>query len=196
MMLDFEKIKTVYKLGRNLSLSDVQVLIKATKTKSYAPSEHIIKAGETKKEVFFIQKGLVRAYKVNEKGNEITTLIRWENQIVASPDILFFDQPSELFFEALERTEVLYLNYDVLQTIISENPKLEANRKYILQNVLKEALKRIDSFVLCSPEERYLNFIKGNPEIVNRVPDKYIANVLGITPVSLSRIRKRILSKK
>ena len=196
MMLDFDKIKTLYKLGRNLTLSDVQVLIKACNTKSYPPGEHIIKAGELKKEVFFILKGLVRVYKVNEKGNEITTLIRWENQIVASADIIFFNQPSELFYEAMERTELLNLNYDVLQTIISENPKLEANRKYILHNVLKEALQRVDSFVLCTPEERYLNFIQGNLDIVNRVPDKYIANVLGITPVSLSRIRKRIVSKK
>ena len=116
--------------------------------------------------------------------------------MVASADVIFFNQPSGLFFQALEPTQLIYIDYDMLQQIISDNPKLEANRKYILQNVLKEALQRVDSFVLCSPEERYLNFIKGNPDIVNRVPDKYIANVLGITPVSLSRIRKRIMSKK
>lgn len=196
MMVDFDKIKKVYKLGKSLTLADIQVLIKATKSKTYGTGEFIIKEGESKKEVFFIQKGLVRVYKVNEKGNEITTLIRWENHMVASADVIFFNQPSGLFFQALEPTQLIYIDYDMLQQIISDNPKLEANRKYILQNVLKEALQRVDSFVLCSPEERYLNFIKGNPDIINRVPDKYIANVLGITPVSLSRIRKRIMSKK
>jgi CRP-like cAMP-binding protein len=87
------------------------------------------------------------------------------------------------------------LDYDVLQDIVSANPKLDANRKYVLQQMLKEALGRIDTFVLMSPEERYLAYVDQNPEIVNRVPDKYIANVLGITPVSLSRIRKRVAKK-
>jgi CRP-like cAMP-binding protein len=154
------------------------------------------KEGETKKDVFLIRKGLVRAYKVNEKGDKITTSIRWENKIVASPNIILFGEPSQHYFETLEPTDVLYLDYDVLQTIITSNPKLEANRKFILQNLLKEALQRIDSFVLLTPEERYLDFIKENPDIVNRVPDKFIANVLGVTPVSLSRIRRRIATKK
>lgn len=196
MKIDFEKIKMVYKLGRNLSLSDVQVLFKSAKTKSYDSGEYLIQQGETKKDVFFIRKGLVRAYKVNDKGDEITMFIRWENKIIASPDVILFNEPSRFFFQTLEPTEVFYMDYDVLQSIISKNPKLESNRKFILQNVLKEALQRIDSFVLLTPEERYLDFIKEKPDIVNRVPNKFIANILGITPVSLSRIRKRIVSKK
>ncbi|MDP5082236.1 MAG: Crp/Fnr family transcriptional regulator [Winogradskyella sp.] len=186
----------IYKLGQKLTLSDVQVLFKSAKTKSYASGEHLIIEGETNRNVFFIRKGLVRAYKINEKGDEITTLIRWENKIIASPDIILFDEPSQLYVETLEHTDVFYIDYDVLQKIISSNHKLESNRKFILQNVLKEALKRIDSFVLLTPVERYLAFIKENPDIVNRVQDKYIANILGITPVSLSRIRKRIITKK
>ena len=73
---------------------------------------------------------------------------------------------------------------------------VEKNRKYILQRLLKESFKRVESFVLLNPEERYLKFIEDNPGLMNRVPNKYIANILGITPVSLSRIRKRIAEKK
>lgn len=195
-MIDFDKIKAIYKLGRKLNFADVQVLIQSAKTKSFALGDHLIQEGEIRKEVFFIRKGLVRAYKIDEKGNEITTLIRWENQILASPDVILFNEPSQFYFEALEPTDVFYMDYDVIQTIVSNNPKLEENRKFILQNLLKEAYRRIDSFVLLTPEERYLNYIATKPEIVNRVPGKYIANVLGVTPVSLSRIRKRIASKK
>lgn len=61
---------------------------------------------------------------------------------------------------------------------------------------MKRMVMHTESFILYSAEERYLNFVKNNPDIVNRVPGKYIANVLGITPVSLSRIRKRIAQKK
>jgi CRP-like cAMP-binding protein len=195
-MIDFEKIKMVYQLGRNLTLADVKVIFSAAKTKSYPVGEYLIRERSIKKEVFLIKKGLVRAFMINDKGNEITTLIRSENQIVASSDTIFFNQPSKLYYEALEPTTVFSIDYDLLQSIIAKNPKLEANTKYVLQNILKESIQRIDSFVLLSPEERYIQFVELNPDIINRVPNKYIANVLGITPVSLSRIRKRISSKK
>ena len=60
---------------------------------------------------------------------------------------------------------------------------------------MREAHLRIEGFILYTPEERYIKFIEKYPDINNRVPDKYIANVLGITPVSLSRIRARIIEK-
>lgn len=195
-MVDLEKLKILYNFGKNLALSDVQVLLKCAKIKSYAQGEYLIKEGQLKKEVFLIRKGLVRAFRISDKGEEITTMLRWEHQALASPDLTLFNEPARQFFEALEPTNVFCIDYDELQTIFTENPKLEANRKYVLQNILREALQRIDAFVMLSPEERYLDFIKSNPDIANRVPNKYIAHILGITPVSLSRIRKRIASRK
>ena len=64
------------------------------------------------------------------------------------------------------------------------------------QKEMKAAYRRIDAFVMLSPEERYLQFVENNPDMINRVHNKYIANMLGITPVSLSRIRKRISRKR
>ena len=69
-MIDFEKLKMIYKFSRTLTLSDIQVLLTAAKTKSYQPGEYLISDGAVKKEVFLIRKGLVRAFKINEKGEE------------------------------------------------------------------------------------------------------------------------------
>ena len=195
-MIDFDKIKTIYQFGRNVSLSDIQVLLSTAKSKSFAPSEYLIKEGTITKDVFFIRKGLVRAFVINEKGDEITTALRVENQLITSPDIILFNQPARAYYQAIEPTDTYRMDYDVLQSIISKNPKLEASRKYIFQNLMKDAYRRIETFVLLSPEERYIDFVDTNPDLVNRVPDKYIANVLGITPVSLSRIRKRIAERR
>jgi CRP-like cAMP-binding protein len=195
-MIDFEQLKQLYNLGSNLTISDIQVILKSSKVQSLEAGEFLITEGQKRKEVFWVRKGLVRVYRVNDKGEETTTMLRWENQPVASPSLILLNQPAQQYFQALEPTEVFRLNYDKLQKIIDGNPKLEVNRKYMLQNILKEALQRIDSFILQSPEERYLDFIRTKPDILNRVPNKYIANILGITPVSLSRIRKRIASKK
>jgi DNA-directed RNA polymerase subunit F len=61
---------------------------------------------------------------------------------------------------------------------------------------MRQAFQRVESFVFLSPEERYQKYVEDHPNIINRAPDKYIANILGITPVSLSRIRSRIASKR
>ncbi len=195
-MIDLEKLKQLYKLGSNLSLSDIQVLVKSAKRQSFDPGASLIQEGQERKEIFWIRKGLVRGYRLTEKGEEITTMLRWENQPVTSPNLILFGGPSLLNIQAIEATSVFRIDYDRLQTIIANNPKLEANRRQILQSIIQEALAKIDSFILKTPEERYLDFIATNPDILNRVPNKYIAHVLGITPVSLSRIRKRIASKK
>ncbi len=66
----------------------------------------------------------------------------------------------------------------------------------LCQRGMKQAFQRVESFVLLSPEERYLKYMQDYPSVINRAPDKYIANVLGITPVSLSRIKGRITAKR
>lgn len=195
-MIDLDKLKLLYNLSKNLTFADAQELLKSAKSRSFAAGELLIREGQTIKEVFFIRKGLVRGFRINDRGEEITTMLRWELQPLASPNLILFNEPSQQNFEALEPTDVFYMDFDTMEAIISRNPKLEANRKYFLQNILKEALERIDSFILLSPEDRYLDFIRTKPDIVDRVPGKYIATLLGITPVSLSRIRKRIASKK
>ncbi len=195
MHIDIDKIKRIYNIGKELSLSDVKKLITFAQKKSFKLGEQLIKANTSQNNVYFIYKGLVRIYAVNERGNEITTELRCENELVASYDVIFFNQPSRFYVEAMEKTDTFYIPYDKLQKVLNNNPQLDKNRKFILQNLLKNAFTRIDTFVLYTPEERYLEFIKSHADLVNRVPDKYIANVLGITPVSLSRIRQRIAKK-
>ncbi|AEL27580.1 Crp/Fnr family transcriptional regulator [Cyclobacterium marinum] len=194
-MVDLNRLKQIYKFGKELSLKDIQVLLKAAKNGSFSKKELLINEGSKRNDVFYIKSGLVRCFNINDKGEEITLKLIPEHQVVANVDLILFSQASRYFYEALENTEVFFIDYDVLQDLVARNPKLEANRKYVLQRLLKESMERVESFVLLTPEERYQRFVKDYPGITNRVQDKYIANVLGITPVSLSRIRKRIASK-
>lgn len=194
-MVDLNRLKQIYKFGKELSLMDIQVLLKAAKNGSFSKKELLINEGSKRNDVFYIKSGLVRCFNINDKGEEITLKLIPEHQVVANVDLILFSQSSRFFYEALENTEVFFIDYDVLQDLVSRHPKLEANRKYVLQRLLKESMERVESFVLLTPEERYLRFVKDYPGITNRVQDKYIANVLGITPVSLSRIRKRIAAK-
>lgn len=173
-------------------MTDFENLFQAAKTKSYPIGKYLIEIDDLKKEIFYIKKGLVRLIKINDKGDEVTFTIKWENQFIASRDVLIFNQPSKFSCKALEPTEVLIIDYNEL---ISREPKLEALIKMVYK-IYEQPLLRLDSFLMQTPEERYIDFVKSHPDILDRIPDKYLANVIGITPVSLSRIRKRLATKK
>lgn len=194
-MIDLDKIKQLYKFGKHLSLTDINDLLKAAKSQSFEKKEFILREGSIQKDIYFVRKGLIRQYIIHENGEETTFRFIPENTVMVNVDIILFDQPSRFHFEALEKTKTLSIDQAVADAIISKNPKLQANRIQFAQKLMKEMHRRIELFVLHTPEERYLHFIKEYPNINDRVPDKYIANVLGMTPVSLSRIRARIAEK-
>ncbi len=195
-MIDIEKLKFVFPFINELSTDDVFEYLKHTRILKLNSGDIFLKQGSRKSNIYFVREGIIRSYYVNEKGEEITNRLRYENQVMASYEIDILQEPSRFIFQALEPTELIVIDLEVMRKIIESNPKLEAGRRFFLNKSLAESLLVLDDFILLSPEERYLKFIREHPELFNRVPAKYIANVLGITPVSLSRIRKRIATQK
>lgn len=177
--------KTLYKILRNV------------KIQTFEKGEIIIPKGSAKKNAFFIKKGLVRSFIINDNGDEITFQLFAERDIFANVHIILFNEKSKFSFQTLEKSKTYTIDYDVLMDITSKNfDLLQLNRTFFGERIVQRIFQRTESFVFLSPEERYIQFVKDNPNIINRVPDMYIANVLGITPVSLSRIRNRIAKKK
>ena len=178
-------IKFLFKLIRNLN------------SKTFDKGERIIKEGDKTNNVFYIRKGLARSYLINDKGEEITFQLFAEKQLFGNVHTILFDETSKFTFETLEKTKVYFTDVKTFQDLSSDNLDfLKIDSRLFGRQILKQAFQRIDSFVFLSPEKRYQQYLKDYPNIINRVPDKYIANVLGITPVSLSRIRQRISKKK
>jgi CRP-like cAMP-binding protein len=195
-MIDFEKLKHVFPFLNELSSDDISDFLKHTRILSLNSGEIFLKEGSLKSEIYFIGKGLIRTFFVDERGNEITNMLRYENQVIASYEAVFFNKPSRFNFQALEETDLLVIDFNDLRQILDSNAKFESGRRYFMTNSLAQSLSVLDDFILLNPEKRYLKFLNEHPELLNRVPIKYIANVLGITPVSLSRIRKRVATKK
>lgn len=194
-MIDLAELKQIYNFTKTLTLSDVNVLIKTSKKKTFEKKEKLITLNSDTNEVFFVRKGLVRAYMINEKGEEITIALYPENSVVTNADFLLFNDTSRYSYEAYEKTKTLSISYEVFENIMNKDPKLAQNKHQFFLRYIKSMFRRIESFVLLQPEERYLQYIKQYPDLANRVPDKFIANILGITPVSLSRIRNRLSQK-
>ena len=195
-MQNIEDLSYFMSVFEGLTEADLSEMATFVKTRSLTAGECYIETGSASQKLAFIKKGLIRTYNLRENGDEITLMIRWENQFIASVDSVFFKRPSRFNYQALEDTQLLEVDYHIAQTIIAGNLKFSGLRYEFMIHMLTQAMSRIENFVLLSPEERYCKLLAEKPDIINRVPGKYIATMLGITPVSLSRIRKRIVLGK
>jgi CRP-like cAMP-binding protein len=194
-MITDNKIKFYLDTFKTLRFEDLVQLLQMAKEKTLQPGEAYIKQGTLHRKLCYITKGLVRIYTFRKNGEEATLQLYWEDQFFASRHSVLLNQPCPFIFEAVEQTELLEVDFNDMQALLDANIQYAPSRNFFLTEMLSQALDRVESFILLSPEERYGKLVAEKPDIVNRVPNKFIATMLGITPVSLSRIRKRMASK-
>jgi CRP-like cAMP-binding protein len=195
-MLSAADIAFYLQLFKGLDVADILELLLLAQSKTLRAGDVYIHAGTTSHKLAYVKSGLIRAYSIKQNGDDVTMMLRWENQFLASIDSIIYQKPSRFIYQALEDTVLMEVDYIKAQTIIDNNPKLSSFRHRFVLAMLAQAMDRIEAFVLLSPEERYLKLVTEKPDVINRVPNKYLATLLGITPVSLSRIRKRISSAR
>jgi CRP-like cAMP-binding protein len=171
-------------------------LLQFATSKVIAASEIYIPEGKIFKKIIYIKKGILRIFFVTASGEEKTFFFRWEGQIAAIPECIFDNQPTRQTWQALEDCELMEIDFDIVEKLSENNISLIKIRLGFAEKMFLDALKRVESFILDKPEERYQKLIIQKPEIIKRVADKHIASFIGVTPVSLSRIRKRLASQK
>ncbi|HEV7333276.1 MAG TPA: Crp/Fnr family transcriptional regulator [Flavisolibacter sp.] len=150
--------------------------------------------GKIARELYFIVKGLVRLYYTKD-GEEITGFIFREGLFASSYDSFLRQAPSNQTLETLEDCDLLVISYNRLQQLYEELPKMNIVVRKIAEQRFINAQQVLSSFILDSPEERYRKFAAQHGDLLLRVPHHMIASYLGITPVSLSRIRKRMIGQ-
>ena len=156
----------------------------------------IQRSGLQTKKVFLILKGTVRGYIINEKGVEITILIRSNGIFVADTGTLFTDEPQRMAFKSIDEAHILLFNYKDFESLANENPRIMQLHLKALKEAVTRLFYRVESLTTMTPEERYKDILALNPDFLNKTNAKYLANYLGITPQSLSRIMKRIKNEK
>jgi CRP-like cAMP-binding protein len=171
-------------------------LVQFGKLKSLVVNETFIKKGEICKNIYFIKKGIVRCFYLSDLGEEKTIMFGKEGELLGIPECLFQNMETNQYWQALEPCEIYEISYNFLQKMSNQNIKIMKIKVEFVENMALNALSRVESFIIYSPLQRYQKLKKEHPEIIQRVADKHIAYYLGITPVSLSRIRKRIYSEK
>jgi CRP-like cAMP-binding protein len=151
----------------------------------------LIKEGEIATRLYFISKGLLRIFYTKE-DTEITGFIFSEGLFAGCYESFLLRSKSNQTLEALEDCLLLAIDHTALQTLYKEVPKLHIVTRMIAEQRFINGQRILSSHLLDSPEERYRKFSDQYADLLLRVPQHIIASFLGITPVSLSRIRNRI----
>ncbi|MFI5152682.1 MAG: Crp/Fnr family transcriptional regulator [Chitinophagales bacterium] len=154
----------------------------------------LLREGEVSKKAYMIEKGCVRVW-FNNNGKDTTFQFMFENEFVSSAESFRKSIPSFFTMETIEPSVLHWIHKKDLDKIFSDINELQDMRNNMVNIAFERQyhyMRHFLSFIKDKPEQRYLNLLKEQPHIIQRVPQHYIATYLGITPVSLSRIRKRL----
>jgi len=182
----------------SLSEKEWQLLYQNTATITLRKGSNYIKEGQKEKRIGFIINGAMRQYYTRQNAEEVTTYFYFENNLVSSYISCITNTPSQLTIEAIEPATILVFPYAVLSRLFDEEKNWERFGRKIAEYLAAGLEERMVGLLMDKPEERYLKLLNSSnkKKILERVPQQYIANYLGITPISLSRIRKRIQKAK
>ena len=161
----------------------------------YKKKEFVYTSGEIQKEVGFVCQGLLRKYYVNQKGSEIITGFIREYGYATDYPAFLTQKPSKYYIQCLEPTIIVKMPYEKLQVAYKKYRENEMFGRLVAENVLIRETNRVESLLFDSAEQRYLNFIAKNKEMINRISLTHLASYLGIERQSLSRIRSKLAKK-
>lgn len=156
---------------------------------TYPVKTILLEEGRVSDKMFLVKNGALRVF-FYQDGKELTLDFITENQAVSSFDSFLNGIPSDFIIETLETTTVYELHTDTFHKLM-ENQEFPYTFHPLFYKRFSEINKRLISFIKDSPQQRYEQLLKNRPELLLRFPQHYIASYLGITSVSLSRIRNR-----
>lgn len=155
----------------------------------------LLQAGEVCHETYFVERGLLRMFSIDKNGKEHIIQFAPEKWLMSDRSSLFFNEKSDYYIEAVEDTEVILMKKDFFNKLVEIYPHTAEKNDLLLQKHIRNLQNRVNSLLTHTAEERYMNFIKMYPDILLRVPQWMVASYLGITPESLSRVRKELARK-
>ena len=160
--------------------------------KKIRKKQFILEEGEICMHLSFVNKGLIKSYRLDEKGNEHISLFGWEGWWISDFNSYINQQPATLYIDAVEDTELFLLTRAAYEQLTLDVPIMDRYFRLLYQNSLVTKDERLISSNSYSAEEKFQRLIQSNPEIMQRVPQHLVASYLGLAPETLSRIRKRI----
>lgn len=173
----------------NLEIAKITNIIRIVKLKK---NEVLINEGTYYSKFFYVKKGLLRGYNIDENGEDKTIFFIWDKEFGSDPACFLDNKPAKLSWAAIEDSEIIEFSIKGFDDLANKNIYFLRLKIYFIEKIFLRILGRIENFIILNPEQRYNNLLEERPALCERIPDKYLASHLGITPVSLCRIRKRV----
>ena len=182
-------------INKYIELDDnsIEVLYKYIKPITYKKKEFLLKEGQICKSIYFVEKGCLRMFFINDKKTEQITQFALENWWISDFFSFTDNKPSEYFIQTVEKSEILSIDTLSFEAMLKLLPQMERYFRIIMQRALAASQLRIKYISQLSKEEFYIHFCTSFPEFVQRVPQYMIASYLGLTPEYVSELRKKNL---
>jgi len=184
-------ISDFFNMIHPISREAIVLLDEQTYPVQIARGKYLLKPGDTVPHLFFILKGVIRAF-IKEDGKEITTWINEENDVVTSIRNLGLDISSPEYLQAIENSSLIAMPYALVEYLYEHFPESNVVGRKILEENYRGAEERAYICRIASAEKKYQHFIKTRPGLANRIPLKYVASYLNMTIETLSRVRSRM----
>lgn len=191
----FDNFKHYILSNSETSEEEFEQLSESLKFRKVKKGEILLRQGEVCVHSFFVSSGLLRSYTLDESGKEHIIQFAPENWLIVDRSSSFFNLPSELNIDAIEDSEVVFINSDFIEKASCLNASFNSFNNKALHSHILHLQKRVNLLLGATAEQRYLDFITLYPSLTLRIPQWMIASYLGITPESLSRVRKELANK-
>jgi len=158
--------------------------------------QYLLQEGDVCKYLAFVAQGLLRTYNIDDKGSEHMSIFGWQGWWLSDFNSFLNAEPSVFNIDAIEDSEVLLISLTDYNQLTLTVPLMDRYFRILYQNSLVTKERRLMSSITHTAEEKYLQLLASNPEMIERIPVTMIASYLGIARETLSRIRKNLAGRK
>ena len=180
----------------NISDEGIDLLKRKLIPKKARKRHYPLNAGDVCQYMIFVERGLLRSFSDDRNGSEHIMQFATEGWWISDMSSFFSRESSMYNIEALEESELLLMSKEVMDEVLNEVPPMQRYFLNLMQNHIIALQRRINVVQSMSAEETYLKLMEVNPELINRASQQHIASYLGITPETLSRVRRQVSSRK
>jgi len=171
---------------------EVEILKPYFIPKKLRKRQYLLNAGDVCQYITFVEKGLLRSFTVDDKGNEHVVQFAIEGWWISDMGSFTSGKDAMYNIEALEDCELLNLTRQSMEELLIKLPVMERFFRMLMQNNIVALQRRVIAYMSLSAEEKYLKLLEVAPDIMTRASQQHIASYLSITPETLSRIRKKV----